>query len=100
MVERVESSVEVEPSPDPNAIDTLGKLADNGMGLVWYCDDCNRKLGLDLDGAIHHWGRDRTFVGWRPPIVCADCRGRNASMRVQAQVPGRTWHRVANLPEN
>lgn len=77
------------PFADPNAIDTLGTLADNEMGLVWYCDDCNRKLGLDLAGAIHLWDRDQVFVGWKPPIVCADCRSRNVSMRVQAKVPGR-----------
>lgn len=76
-------------SDDPHTIDTLGKLADNEMGLAWYCDDCNRKLGLDLEGAIHIWGRDQFYIGWKPPIVCVDCRSRNISMRVQAQVPGR-----------
>lgn len=76
-------------SPNPTTIDTLGKLADNEMGLAWTCNGCHRTLGLDLDGAMHLWGRDQVFVGWKPPIVCADCGSRNVSMRVQAQVPGR-----------
>ncbi|MEF2554404.1 hypothetical protein VQ042_24350 [Aurantimonas sp. A2-1-M11] len=43
------------PSPplNPHTIDTLGKLADNEMGLVWACNGCHRTLGLPLDEAIH-----------------------------------------------
>ncbi|BAP94493.1 hypothetical protein [Aurantimonas phage AmM-1] len=75
------------PSLDPGEIDTLGKLADNGMGLVWYCDDCNRRLDLGLADAIARWGRDQVFIQWKPAIKCAGCGSRNVHARVQANVP-------------
>lgn len=76
-----------EPSPDPNEIDTLGKLADNGMGLAFSCDDCHRTLELPLERMIALWGRDQVFINWQPPIKCATCGSRNVSRRVQANVP-------------
>ena len=78
------------PSPDPHTIDTLGKLADARMGLVWTCNECHRTLGLTLDEAIRRWGRNRVFVRWAPPLKCAECGSRDISMRVRAKVPGRT----------
>jgi hypothetical protein len=77
------------PSEDPHTIDSLGKLADNGMGLAYACDDCHRTLDLAIATMIGIWGRDRVFVRWRPPIRCARCGSRNVSGRVQAKVPGR-----------
>ena len=74
---------------DRTTIDTLGKLADNEMGIAWACDDCHRTLGLDLAEAIRRWGRDQVFVKWSAPIKCSGCGSRNVSMRVQAKVPGR-----------
>ncbi|MEF2554071.1 hypothetical protein VQ042_22485 [Aurantimonas sp. A2-1-M11] len=76
------------PSPDPHTIDTLGKLADNEMGLVWACNGCHRTLGLTLDEAINRWGRNQVFVQWAPPLKCIGCGSRDISMRVQAKVPG------------
>lgn len=78
-----------EPSPDPNEIDTLGKLSDNGMGLAFACDDCSRPLDLSLPRMIDLWGRDQVFIRWQPKIKCAGCGSRNVSPRVQAKVPGR-----------
>ncbi|MEF2550017.1 hypothetical protein VQ042_01395 [Aurantimonas sp. A2-1-M11] len=72
------------PSPNPAAIDTLGKLADAEMGLVWYCDDCNRRMELTLVRAIEIWGRDQVFIRWRPPIKCGGCGSRSVNCRVQA----------------
>lgn len=72
-----------------DAPQTLGDLADSGMDLAWYCDDCSQKLRLDLGDALHLWGREQALAHWRPPIVCAVCRGRNVSMRVQAKAPNR-----------
>lgn len=74
---------------DGGSIETLGGLADNKMGLVWYCNDCDRKLDLDLAAAISRWGRGQVFINWRPPIKCSGCGSRNVSSRVQAHVPGR-----------
>ncbi|MCC4298564.1 hypothetical protein [Aurantimonas coralicida] len=82
--------VPVEPRDDPTVINTLGKLADAGMGLVWTCNHCHRTLGLTLDEAIRRWGRDQAFVRWTPRIICGSCGSRDISMRVQAKVPGRT----------
>lgn len=76
-------------STDPHTIDTLGKLADGGMGLIWACNHCYRMLGLTLDEAIRRWGRGQVFVQWAPPLKCVGCGSRDISMRVQAQVPGR-----------
>lgn len=74
---------------EPRAIDTLGMLADNEMGLVWYCDSCNRKMDLTLNRMIAIWGRDQVFIRWQPSIKCAGSGSSNVSARVQAQVPGR-----------
>lgn len=41
-----------QPHDDPAKIDTLGKLADVGMGLTWTCNHCHRPLRLTLDEAI------------------------------------------------
>jgi hypothetical protein len=46
------------PFPDPHTIDTLGKLADAGMGLIWYCGVCNRKMALTTVRIIELWARD------------------------------------------
>lgn len=89
MAEPGQSLVQVEPSPDPGVIDCLGKLADNGMGIAYACDDCHRTLALDLDKAIRLWGRNQVHINWRPPIKCAACGSKNVSGRVQAKVPGR-----------
>ncbi len=80
----------VEPSSDPTVINTLGKLADVGMGLTWTCNHCHRTLRLTLNEAIRRWGRDQVFVRWKPRIICGSCGSRDISMRVQAKVPGLT----------
>ena len=80
----------MRPSPDPHTIDTLGKLADAGMGLAWTCNHCRRTLALTLDEAIRRRGRDQVFVQWKPRIICSSCGSRDFSMRVRAKVPGRT----------
>lgn len=41
---------------------TLGTLADRGMELAWYCDNCSQKLRLDLDDAIYLWGREQVLA--------------------------------------
>ena len=89
MAEPGQQVVPVEPSPDPHTIDTLGKLADAGMGLAWTCNNCHRTLGLTLDEAIRRWGRNQVFVQWAPPLKCSECGSRDISMRVRAKVPGR-----------
>ena len=76
-------------SDDPTVINTLGKLADAGMGLAWACDNCHRTLGLTMDEAIRRWGRNQVFVQWKPRIICGSCGSRDISMRVRAKVPGR-----------
>jgi hypothetical protein len=76
------------PSEDPRSIDTLGKLADNGIGLAWACNHCRRTLGLNLEEAIRRWGRNQVFVQWKPRIICGRCGSRDTSMRVRAKVPG------------
>ena len=78
----------MRPSPDPHTIDTLGKLTDAGMGLVWTCYECHRTLDLTLDQAIRRWGRDQVFVQWKPRMRCGSCGCRDISMRVRAKVPG------------
>ncbi|WP_370194155.1 MULTISPECIES: hypothetical protein [Aurantimonas] len=77
------------PLADQNKVDTLGKLADQEMGLAWYCNACNRKLGLDLDEAIRRWGRAQVFIQWSAPVKCSGCGSRDIVMIVQAKVPGR-----------
>jgi len=79
----------MRPSTDPHTIDTLGKLADAGMGLAWACNHCYRTLDLTLDQAIWSWGRSQVFVQWSAPVKCSGCGSRVISMRVQAKVPGR-----------
>ena len=65
-------------------IETLGDLADYGMGLAWHCAACHRTLGLTIDEAIRRWGADQIYVGWKPPIRCAACGGREVIVSVQA----------------
>lgn len=89
MAERRQQVVPVERRDDPTVINTLGKLADAGMGLAWACNHCHRTLGLTLDEAIRRWGHDQVFVRWKPRIICGSCGSRDISMRVQARVPGR-----------
>ena len=80
----------MRPSPDPHTIDTLGKLADAGIGLAWACNHCHRTVSLTLDEAIRRWGRNQFFVQWATPLKCSECGSQDISMRVRAKVPGRT----------
>ena len=78
------------PAPDSYTIDTLGKLADNGMSLIWYCYICSRKMALTTERMIEKKAPGQMVIRWQPPIKCSACGSRNVSVRVQAKVPGRS----------
>jgi hypothetical protein len=63
------------------AIDTLGKLANHGMGLFGYCLICRKNFDVALDLLIRARGRNAEIVGMKP-LKCPACQGFRTEFRI------------------